>query len=237
MYEGISFDIKPGEILGFYGLVGSGRSEIARTLFGDMSPETGEIEFDGKELELTSCREAIDKGIAYLPEDRGTQGLFSSMSLIKNITTAVFPWIAKGGVVIDQEKERQIAQDYRDKLSIKTSSLQAAVNSLSGGNQQKVVLGRWLAAEPKLLILDEPTRGIDVATKSEVHKLILELASQGLAIMCISSDLDDIMNLADNIAVMHEGQIKDVLPREEATEEEILRLAINISKAEASSAN
>ena len=237
MFEGVSFNVKPGEILGFYGLVGSGRSEVARTLFGDIKRDRGKIIFEGQDFNPNSCREAINNGIAYLPEDRGTQGLFPSKSIIKNITTAILPWISKNNFIINDEKELEVTQEYYNDLNIKSSSIDADVKSLSGGNQQKVMLGRWLATEPKLLILDEPTRGIDVATKSEVYKLILELARQNIAIMCISSDLDDILKLADNIAIMNEGELVEILPREETDEEEILRLALGVSeKAETSPA-
>lgn len=228
LYKDINFEVRPGEILGFYGLVGSGRSEIARSIFGDINFDQGEIEYQNEEISINSTREAIDNGIAYLPEDRGTQGIFPIMSVLNNISSAIISWLAKYGFITDEKKEREISNKYYNDLSIKSSSIDAPVNSLSGGNQQKVVLARWLAANPNLLILDEPTRGIDVATKSEVHDIIFDLAKEDIALICISSDLNDILTLSDRIMVMHEGEIKDEFTRNEANEEKILRSAIGM---------
>jgi ABC-type sugar transport system ATPase subunit len=228
VYSNIDFEVKEGEILGFYGLVGSGRSEIARSIFGDLDFEQGEIFYDGNKLNISSPRAAIDKGIAYLPEDRGTQGTFSVMSVLKNVSTAILPWLRKFSIVLNQKKEKQVSEKYTDILNIKTSSINAPVSSLSGGNQQKVVLARWLAVEPKLLILDEPTRGIDIGTKSEIHELIRELADQGFAIICISSELTEVLALSDNLIVFHEGKIQERFSMETANEENVLRAAIGI---------
>ena len=207
IYNDINFEVRPGEILGFYGLVGSGRSEIARSIFGDINFEKGKIKYQNEELVINSTREAIDNGIAYLPEDRGTQGIFPIMSVLNNISSAIISWLAKYGFITDEKKEREIAKKYYNDLSIKSSSIDAPVNSLSGGNQQKVVLARWLAANPKLLILDEPTRGIDVGAKVEIHRLMNKLVEQGVTVIMISSELPEVLGMSDRILVMHEGKI------------------------------
>lgn len=225
-FKNVSFDIKPGEILGVYGLIGSGRSEVARTIFGETPIEQGSIDFEGKTLNKHSIKKAIDYGIHYLPEDRGTQGNFGLHSIKYNLSAAFLPWIS--GYRLKPKEEVETVQKNIDRYSIKTKNMEHLITSLSGGNQQKVLLGRWLVKTPKLLILDEPTRGIDIGTKTEIHELIIELAERGMAIMLISSDLPEVMRLSDRLMLMHKGEIAGFINREEMTEEKILRLALGL---------
>jgi rhamnose transport system ATP-binding protein len=221
----ISFDLFPGEILGFFGLVGSGRTDVAQTIFGLFRPESGKVFFDGREVSFGSPEEAMQAGIAYLPEDRKVQGLFPIQSVAYNISVTVLRELVRRLGIVDVRKERDIAEKHIRELNIKTPNLKTRVYSLSGGNQQKVVLAKWLSVTPKLLILDEPTRGIDVASKSEIHNLIAHLADQGLAVMMISSELPEILKMSDRVIVMHEGRITGVFEGPEKTAENIIRAA------------
>jgi ABC-type sugar transport system ATPase subunit len=225
VYRNISFEVFPGEVLGFFGLVGSGRTEVAQTIFGIIQPDQGEIIYQGKPFRPSSPLEAMKRGIAYLPEDRKEQGLFLILDVGYNLTISILPMISGPLGTVDFRKEREQAQRYIKELNIKTPSIRTKVFSLSGGNQQKVVLGKWLGVEPQILILDEPTRGIDVAAKSEVHHIIAQLSKQGMGIMVISSELPEILKLSDRIIVMHEGVITGAFSREEASSEKILRAA------------
>ncbi|BER93451.1 sugar ABC transporter ATP-binding protein [Thermatribacter velox] len=225
IYRNISFEVFPGEVLGFFGLVGSGRTEVAQTIFGIIQPDQGEILYQGKPFRPSSPLEAMKRGIAYLPEDRKEQGLFLILDVGYNLTISILPMISGPLGTVDFRKEREQAQRYIKELNIKTPSIRTKVFSLSGGNQQKVVLGKWLGVEPQVLILDEPTRGIDVAAKSEVHHIIAQLSKQGMGIMVISSELPEILKLSDRIIVMHEGVITGAFSREEASSEKILRAA------------
>jgi rhamnose transport system ATP-binding protein len=209
----VTLDLRAGEIVGLAGLVGAGRTELARVLFGLTSADTGEILFDGRRVTISSPMEAIALGIAYVPEDRRRHGVILEMPIGANITLAIlrriFPgaWLRFGA-------ERVLALDYIRCLDVKTTGPDALVSSLSGGNQQKVALARWLATKPKLLILDEPTQGVDIGAKSEIHNIIRRLAREGVAVLMISSDLPEVLSLSDRIAVMRNGSITTILPRQ-----------------------
>jgi ABC-type sugar transport system ATPase subunit len=216
----VTLTVRAGEIVGLAGLVGSGRSEFAQVVFGITPAEKGSIRVDNKPVRIKSPAEAMKLGIAYVPEDRGLQGLIRQMNIRQNVSLAVLQSLVKGGF-IDRKSERGLADSTIEKLSIRAFGGEQVVNKLSGGNQQKVVVGKWLASNPRLLIMDEPTRGIDVGAKSEIHRLISLLAQQGLAILMISSDLPEIMGMSDRILVMREGSIVAEFKRENATQEQI----------------
>ncbi|WP_172371669.1 sugar ABC transporter ATP-binding protein [Sporosarcina jiandibaonis] len=228
MFHDISFSIKPGEILGVYGLVGSGRSEVARTLFGELAMDSGNIEFEGKKLTKHSTNNAVRKGIYYVPEDRGTQGNFSLHSIKYNLSAAFLPTMSNKFGVLNLNDEKKIIQKNVEKYSIKTKNMEDLIISLSGGNQQKVLLSRWLINTPRVLILDEPTRGIDIGTKTEIHELILTLAESGVAVLLISSDLPEVMRLSDRIMTFHKGRITGFTNRENMTEDGVLRKALGL---------
>jgi len=216
----ISLTVRSGEIVGLAGLVGSGRSEFAQTIFGITPAESGEILLRGKPISVRSAAEACRLGIAYLPEDRGTQGLVRPMTVRENLSMAILPRLAHGSF-IDRAAEVGTALEGVRRFGIRTSGIEAVVNKLSGGNQQKVVLGKWLATEPQVLILDEPTRGIDVGAKAEIHRLMCELAGRGLAILMISSELPEILGMSDRVIVFREGRVVAEIPRAEATQERV----------------
>lgn len=219
----VSFDVSKGEILGFAGLVGAGRSEIAGALFG-VGGDSGEITLDGKKISVRDCHDAIAKGIYLAPEDRREQGLVTSMSIRENITLASLKEYAPMWL-ISKKKERQTAEEQKASMQIKTPSVETPAVSLSGGNQQKVVLGKWLSMNPRVMIFDEPTRGIDVGAKSEIYRVMRELAGNGAAVIMISSDMEEIINISDRVMVMREGEITGSLLRADCTEENIMRLA------------
>jgi ABC-type sugar transport system ATPase subunit len=221
----IFFDAYPGEILCFYGLVGSGRSDVAQAIFGIDRYDSGEIVYQGKKIQISLPGEAMDLNIAYLPEDKKAQGLFLSLSVSYNISVSILKSILRLFNFVNIDKEREISKRYVSELSIKTPSIDTKVYSLSGGNQQKVVLAKWLAVNPKLFILDEPTHGIDVATKSEVHQTISKLAKQGVNVIVISSEIPEVIKLADRVIVMHEGKITGVFKNREITQENLIRAA------------
>jgi ABC-type sugar transport system ATPase subunit len=222
-FQDIRFNIKAGEIVGFAGLVGAGRSEVAKAVFGLDPNATGTVSVDGVKLALGSVRSALRAGVGLVPEDRKRQGCVLGMSCRENATMAILDRIDRAGF-LDQKREKQIAEDFIGRLRVKTASMDAPVNSLSGGNQQKIVIAKWLARGGKLLIMDEPTRGVDVGAKAAIHALLDELAGQGLAIMLISSELPEVLNLSHRIMVMREGRIVGELPRAEASQEAVLRL-------------
>ena len=223
-FTDVSFSLYPGEILGFAGLVGAGRSEVARTIFGDQPVKSGHILLEGKPVKFKIPCEAIQQGIGMVQEDRKVLSLFMDMSVLCNLSMAKLPRMASGGFVRGGE-EHASANEFVDSLNIKLSDLSAPVRSLSGGNQQKSVLGRWLATHPKVLILDEPTHGVDVGAKSEIYQLIRGLAKKGIGIILISSELPEIMTIADRVAVMHEGRLTGILENEEASESRIMAYA------------
>ena len=224
----VSLSLVRGEILGLAGLVGSGRTQLAEILFGLTPADGGEITVGGVPRRLTSPAAAIDAGIAYLPEDRRRHGVVLEMSVAANTSLANLGAVSSGGL-IRTASERQQAQQYVERFRIKTPSVEADVHSLSGGNQQKVALARWLSTNPSILILDEPTQGVDVGSKAEIHGLIQDLAGRGLAILMISSELPEILGMSDRIAVMRRGTISGILSRAEATSDKILALALHAS--------
>jgi rhamnose transport system ATP-binding protein len=221
----VSLSVRRGEILGLAGLVGSGRTEVAEILFGLRPAEAGDIWINGATVRITSPSQAIALGLAYVPEDRRQHGVVLDMSLASNTSLANLKGVARAGL-INRNVERAAAAQYVDQLRIKASSVEAEVGSLSGGNQQKVALARWLATSPSVLILDEPTQGVDVASKAEIHGLMGALAARGLAIIMISSEMPEILGMSDRIAVMRAGTIRGTLTRAEATQAKVLELAI-----------
>jgi len=229
--EDVSFTLHQGEILGLAGLIGAGRTETARLLIGAERRTRGRVLLDGKELEIKSPRDAVAHGIAYVPEDRKVQALILAMSVRENLTLAIHRSLRWLRIFLSRRKEAAITDSYIAELRIKVSSREQVVNHLSGGNQQKVVLARWLATRPRILILDEPTRGIDVAVKAEVHRIISELAAQGVAILLISSELPEILALSSRVLVMDSGRVKRVLERGDATQETIMSAALLASQA------
>ena len=223
--RGVSLSIRAGEILGLAGLVGAGRTELARVLFGLTPATDGEILLRGSRVDVRTPADAVDLGIAYVPEDRRRHGVILEMPIAENATLAILRRLSKNGF-LDVRREREIAESYVDRLAVKTPSIDAPAGNLSGGNQQKVALARWLATDPAVIILDEPTQGIDVGAKSEIHKLMVDLAARGLAILMISSELPEVLGMSDRIAVLRGGAVAGVLPRAEATQEKVMALAL-----------
>lgn len=226
--QDVSLSVRAGEILGLAGLVGAGRTELARVLFGLTPADGGEILLNGQRVEVNNPARAVDLGIAYVPEDRRRHGVVLEMPVSANVTLAILRRIASLGM-LDFARERDIANSFVQRFGIKTASLESPVGTLSGGNQQKVALARWLATEPLVLILDEPTQGVDVGAKAEIHRLMGELAQRGLAIIMISSELPEVLGMSDRIAVMHAGRIVAVVNRADASQEKILELALGQS--------
>ncbi len=219
-FENVSFQLRAGEIVGMAGLVGSGRSEVAQAIFGFAPAQSGTIHINGRQVTIRDPGQAMRHGIAYVPEDRGTQGLIRPMELRENTSLTVLRTLARASF-INRRQEMQLAQDTIDKLSIRAYSPRQIAGKLSGGNQQKVVVGKWLATNPRVLLVDEPTRGIDVGAKAEIHRLMSELAQQGLAILMISSELPEILGMSDRVLVMREGRIVAEFSRDAATQENI----------------
>lgn len=222
--KNVSFKIYPGEIIGLAGLVGAGRTELVRALFGASELVSGEIFVDGKSVKIQSPIDAMANGIAHVPESRKEQGLFLSMSVKENILMAELKKHTKAGIVSWKEVNAT-ADRYIKELNIKIASPEQRVSNLSGGNQQKVVIARWLSIAPKVLLLDEPTRGVDIGAKTEIHKIVSKLAENGLAVLMISSELPEVLGVSDRILVMCEGRLTGELSREEATQEKIMYLA------------
>ena len=220
-----NFYINAGEVVGFAGLVGAGRTELAKVIFGELPKTRGSITLEGRDVTIRRPDDAIAKGIGFAPEDRKREGLVLIRSVLENASLAILPQISRFHFV-RRGLERTIAAGFVEKLNVRTPSLEQEVGKLSGGNQQKVVLARWLAVKPKILILDEPTRGIDVGAKAEIYHLIDDLANQGLGIMLISSELSEILGLSDRIYVMQHGRITGELVGADATEESVLGLAM-----------
>ncbi len=227
----LSFDVKAGEIVGMAGLVGAGRTEMLRTLFGVDQPLAGRIQVCGKTVQLDSPLNAIEAGIALVPEDRKQQGLVLEMAIRHNIGLAGLRRHASRGGFLNFRQEVADTQSMVQRLQVKTPDDMQIVQNLSGGNQQKVVLGKWLALNPRVLLLDEPTRGIDVGAKQEIYQLMDELAGQGMAILFVSSELEEIIGMSDRVLVMHEGRITGELARGELTEERVMQLATGTVKA------
>jgi rhamnose transport system ATP-binding protein len=221
----VTLHVRTGEILGLAGLVGAGRTELARALFGITPADEGIIRLRGNAVTIWSPAQAVRLGLAYLPEDRRRHGVISEMSVSANTTLASLRAIASGGF-LDRRREAAVAATYLKRLSVKARSIDAPVSELSGGNQQKVALARWLATRPRVLILDEPTQGVDVAAKVEIHTHIVDLAAEGLAILLISSELPEVLGMSDRIAVMRGGTVVGAFARADATQEAILGLAL-----------
>ena len=220
VFKDISFEVRQGEIVGLAGLVGAGRSEVARAIFGIDPLDSGEVSVSETTLRNHTPQDAMAAGMGLVPEDRQQQGLVMEMTATRNVTLTVLHQLRRFGLV-SREKERQIAARWTQRMLLK-GHIEDPVNILSGGNQQKVVLAKWLATEPRLLIVDEPTRGVDVGAKSEVHRTLGQLAKEGMAIIMISSDLPEVIGMADRVLVMHEGKLTAELSRSEATEEAIM---------------
>jgi rhamnose transport system ATP-binding protein len=226
-----SLQVHAGEILGLAGLVGSGRTELARVLFGLTPADGGELLLRGQRVRVDTPGQAVALGFAYVPEDRRRHGVIPEMSVGANVTLAVLREMASGPF-LDARRERDLADGFVARFAIKTPSIETPVGNLSGGNQQKVALARWLATRPALLVLDEPTQGVDVGAKAEIHRLMVELAEQGLAILMISSELPEILGMSDRIAVMRGGTIVGTLEREAADQESVAALALGQSSVE-----
>jgi len=224
VFENISFDLRAGEVLGIAGLMGSGRTNVAETIFGITPATAGEIHIDGERVRMDDPCLAIRKGLALLTEDRKDTGIFPCLSVQENMEVAVLPGYASRGFV-QQQRLRERCEEMRQKLRVKTPSLEQCIANLSGGNQQKALLARWLMTQPRILILDEPTRGIDVGAKAEIYRLIAELAGEGMAVIMISSELPEVLGMSDRVMVMHEGEVTGFLDRTEATQERVMHLA------------
>ncbi|MDU3350034.1 MAG: sugar ABC transporter ATP-binding protein, partial [Clostridium sp.] len=226
----ISFNVKEGEILGIAGLMGSGRTEVAKTIFGEYKKTSGSIKIKGKEVNIKNIQEAIDNGICYLSEDRKKEGCVLSLSVAENMILSNLKKYESKMMSIDKNKAIKDVDYYIDKIKIKTPNRDQLIKNLSGGNQQKVILAKWLMLSPEVLIIDEPTRGIDVGAKKEIYELLNELKASGKAIIMISSDLPEVLGISDRILVMSEGRISGELKREEASQESIMKLAVGMNK-------
>ena len=224
VFRDVSFTLRRGDILGLAGLVGAGRTEVARALFGIDPVDSGEVRLNGEPVIIGSPSEAVGAGMAFVPEDRQHQGLVLEMAIEQNTTLPILRRLTRLGLV-QRRRERAVAREFAERLQVKAAGLDQPATSLSGGNQQKVVLAKWHATDPALLILDEPTRGIDIGTKAEVHRIVSGLAAQGLAILLISSELPEVLAMADRVIVMHEGRITGDFSHEEADQERIMRAA------------
>lgn len=220
----ISFTLRKGEVIGFAGLVGAGRTELARLIFGADKKTGGTVLVEGKEVNIKQPKDAVKYGIALVSEDRKAEGVFLKMPISTNITVTILGKLSKLGVV-DAKKERESVEKYKDSLEIKTPSIEQLVGNLSGGNQQKVALSKWLASESKVLILDEPTRGIDVGAKQEIYLLINRLAAEGLGIIVISSEMEEILGMSDRLMILAEGKLTGKLEKEEFSQTTVLRYA------------
>ncbi|MBS6500531.1 MAG: sugar ABC transporter ATP-binding protein [Clostridium sp.] len=226
----ISFNVKEGEILGIAGLMGSGRTEVAKTIFGEYKKTSGSIKIKGKEVNIKNIQEAINNGICYLSEDRKKEGCVLSLSVAENMILSNLKKYESKMMSIDKNKAIKDVDYYIDKIKIKTPNRDQLIKNLSGGNQQKVILAKWLMLSPEVLIIDEPTRGIDVGAKKEIYELLNELKASGKAIIMISSDLPEVLGISDRILVMSEGRISGELKREEASQESIMKLAVGMNK-------
>lgn len=221
VFRDVSFQLRRGEIVGFAGLVGAGRTEVARVLFGIDRADAGEILIRDKPVHISSPKTAMRYGLAYVPEDRRQQGLIMDFTIAANMTLPIVQQVSRLGSV-DRQRERNIATSYSQQFQVRSTGIQQLVKALSGGNQQKVVLAKWLITNPSILILDEPTRGIDIGAKAEVHRIISELASKGLAIMLISSELPEVLAMSDRVLVMHEGRLTGAFERGEVDQEKVM---------------
>ncbi len=229
-FDGINFDLHEGEILGFYGLVGSGRTELMQSLFGITNVAKGEIRIDDNVVSIRSPKDAINSGIVYVPEERQSQGVVLEFPIYQNISLPKLSEI-NGKGFIDEQAEYSLADSYAQKLRLKAPNWKEKVENLSGGNQQKVVIGKWLSTRPKVIILDEPTKGIDIGSKAAVHQFMSELVQEGLAVIMVSSELPEVMGMADRIIVMREGLMVKEFQRDEFTAEDIVGAATGLRSA------
>lgn len=228
VFEDISFSVRQGEVVGLYGLVGAGRTEVAETIFGARDHHTGKVFIEENEIRVKDTRDAVRHGIGFVPEDRKEKGVVLKMSCLENMSMAKLPWINRRGFLKEKE-EKLIFGEYKEKLSISTPSSQQQVVKLSGGNQQKIVIAKWLCLNPRLLILDEPTRGIDVGSKAEIHKLIAKLAEAGIAVIVISSEMPEIMGVSDRIFTMRQGKISGEFAGDDVTEANLIKAIAHVN--------
>ena len=224
--EPVSFAARRGEILGFFGLVGAGRSELMKLIYGATKASAGCVELKGKRVAFASPRDAVRAGIALCPEDRKQEGIVAIASVSDNLNISARRHFSPARFLLDARRERALAQEYIAKLAIKTRSGETAIGTLSGGNQQKVILSRWLAERIDVFLMDEPTRGIDVGARAEIYNLLYELAEAGRTVIMVSSDLAEVIGVADRIIVMKEGRIAGSLPKVDATPDELIKLAL-----------
>lgn len=226
----IDFTLRRGEILGFYGLVGAGRSEFMQALFGITRQSDGRAFIEGKEVKISSPADAVNHGIVYVPEDRGRQGAIKDLPIFQNVTLPSMSKISRKGF-LQLAEEFKLAREYTERLDLRAASLDTNVGNLSGGNQQKVVIAKWLATQPKVIILDEPTKGIDIGSKAAVHEFMAELAAQGLAVIMVSSEIPEVLGMSDRVIVMREGRIAAELSQDELSPETLVRHAAGIGEA------
>jgi rhamnose transport system ATP-binding protein len=231
-FADISFDLRKGEILGFYGLVGAGRSEVMQVLFGITRPSAGAVELDGRPIQISQPADAVSAGIVYVPEERQRQGVVLALPVFQNITLPSLGRTTRNGF-LNLAREFELSRRYATRLDLRAASLDQEVGTLSGGNQQKVVIGKWLATEPRVIILDEPTKGIDVGSKAAVHAFMGELVGQGLAVIMVSSEIPEILGMSDRVVVMREGRIVDIFDRAGLSAETLVAAATGNLPAEA----
>lgn len=224
-FNNVSFNVSYGEILGVYGLMGAGRTEIMKTIFGVLPLDSGEIELDGNKVSIKNPKEAIKNGIGFITEDRKVEGLMLNETIKNNISLNNFPRIVTNNFIISRQKETFTSSFAVRDFNIKCSGINHICNNLSGGNQQKVIFAKWILSKPKILILDEPTRGVDIASKKEIYTMMNDLASKGLAMIMVSSELPEIIGMSDRVMVIHEGKVAGFLDRSQATEKNIMILA------------
>jgi len=223
-FADIAFTLRKGEILGFYGLVGAGRSEVMQSIFGITRAHAGQIQIDGQDATIRSPADAVANGIVYVPEDRGRQGVITALPIFQNVTLPSLSQLSRKGF-LQLAEEFALARSYTERLDLRAASLDTDAGNLSGGNQQKVVIAKWLATQPKVIILDEPTKGIDIGSKAAVHEFMAELAAQGLAIIMVSSEIPEIMGMSDRVIVLREGRMAAELAADELTPETLVRHA------------
>lgn len=223
-FHDVNFSVRAGEVLGVSGLMGAGRTEIMQAIFGNLSYESGTIEIDGKEVKISNPRQAMEHGIGFITEDRKTEGLMLDKSIRENISLCNLRRISKSSVISREGEKNMVAEAIKD-LHIKCFGSYHECNNLSGGNQQKVVLAKWILTNPKILILDEPTRGVDIGAKKEIYSIINKLAAQGVAIIMVSSELPEVLGMSDNIMVVREGEVRGIISYEEANQERVMTLA------------
>jgi rhamnose transport system ATP-binding protein len=227
-FEDVNFEVRAGEVVGFAGLVGAGRTDVGLALFGIAPADRGEVSIDGEAVRIRSPRDALRLGIAYLSEDRRGLGLSLPQSVTANITLPRLGTYRTPFGLLDARAERSAAGSFRDRLQIRTDSLSTPAGNLSGGNQQKTMLAKWLNVAPRVLVLDEPTRGIDVGAKADVHQLIDDLARDGIAVIVISSDLPEVLGMSDRIVVMREGRVRGIFDHDDAHPERVMAAAVAV---------